>query len=153
MKLFRSPLQLISEGLAYPAQANLVACQTRQDFTHARRCEPHLLSAKGGRRLPSSDLGVLSRVFPSVALRGNMGLLGATPWGYTGNPGRAKKPCFTGLSRSHFKVAEREGIEPHIPLEKLRQTGRQRGQFDNLRRSEGCRSLFLLPSVLPRPSL
>jgi hypothetical protein len=36
--------------------------------------------------------------------------LGATPGGYTGKPGRAKRPYFTGLSRSHFKVAEREGF-------------------------------------------
>jgi hypothetical protein len=38
--------------------------------------------------------------------------LGATPKGYTGKPGRAKRPYFTGLSRSHFMVAEREGFEP-----------------------------------------
>ena|ERR1700730_2421992 len=31
--------------------------------------------------------------------------LGATPGGYTGRPGRARKPYFTGVSRSYFKVA------------------------------------------------
>jgi len=36
--------------------------------------------------------------------------LGATPGGYTGKPGRAKRPYFTGLSRGYFKVAEREGF-------------------------------------------
>ena len=38
----------------------------------------------------------------------------SNPWGYTGKPGRAKRPYFTGLSRSHFKVAEREGFSPPI---------------------------------------
>src|ERR1700731_1992189 len=38
--------------------------------------------------------------------------LGATPEGYTGKSGRAERPYFTGLSRSHFKVAEREGFSP-----------------------------------------
>jgi hypothetical protein len=38
------------------------------------------------------------------------GPLGATPGGYTGKSGRAGKPYFTGLSRSCFKVAEREGL-------------------------------------------
>jgi hypothetical protein len=42
--------------------------------------------------------------------------LGATPGGYTGNPGRTRKPYFAGVSRSHFKVAEREGFEPPIGL-------------------------------------
>ena len=41
--------------------------------------------------------------------------LGATPGGYTGKPGRAKRPYFTGLSRSHFKVAEREGFSALAP--------------------------------------
>jgi hypothetical protein len=40
----------------------------------------------------------------------NGATLGATPRGYTGNSGRAEMPYFTGLSRSHFKVAEREGL-------------------------------------------
>jgi hypothetical protein len=34
--------------------------------------------------------------------------LGATLRGYTGKSGRARSPYFTGLSRCHFKVAERE---------------------------------------------
>ena len=34
--------------------------------------------------------------------------------GYTGKPGRAKSPYFTGLSRSCFKVAEREGFPPIV---------------------------------------
>jgi hypothetical protein len=38
----------------------------------------------------------------------------ADPGGYTGKPGRAKRPYFTGLSRSHFKVAEREGFSPRF---------------------------------------
>lgn len=36
---------------------------------------------------------------------------GATPWGYTGQSGRAERPYFTGLSRSRFIMAEREGFE------------------------------------------
>lgn len=45
--------------------------------------------------------------------------LGATPWGYTGQAGRAERPYFTGLLRnftgllrSYSKVAEREGLSP-----------------------------------------
>lgn len=40
--------------------------------------------------------------------------LGATPGGYTGKSGRAERPYFTGLSRSHSKVSERERLAPRL---------------------------------------
>ena len=40
------------------------------------------------------------------------------PRGYTGNSARAERPYFTGVSRSHFNVAEREGFDPPMKVPK-----------------------------------
>jgi hypothetical protein len=45
----------------------------------------------------------------------NRGTLGATPGGYTSKFPVCRRPDFTGLSRSHFKVAEREGFSARVP--------------------------------------
>jgi len=40
---------------------------------------------------------------------------GATPGGHTRSSWGAERPYFTGLSRSHFIMAEREGLSARVP--------------------------------------
>jgi hypothetical protein len=66
-----------------------------------------------------------------------MGLpLGATPGGHTRKVLGAKGPYFTGLSRSHFKVAERKGFEPLLVLAALACLPRPAGHLANAARSK-----------------
>lgn len=72
------------------------------------------LSLSDRRRAASIDrhrVDHMQRRLPSGRLLGHKGAtFGATPGGYTGKSGRARSPYFTGLSRSRFIVAEREGF-------------------------------------------
>lgn len=85
-----------------------------------QRCTQHrhlIAAALGGHGFHGGGEGCnLVREFGGrVAFAGRHGILastsGATPWGYTGQSGRAERPYFTGLSRSRFIMAEREGFE------------------------------------------
>ena len=64
------------------------------------------------------------RALPLAFDDGTLRFLGATPRGYTRDLWRAVRPDFTGLSRSHSIMAEREGFSSQIfpQLRKLQKT-------------------------------
>jgi hypothetical protein len=105
---FRRPLEIYAlTRLALKLSSEIPAPQPRTAFW-----QPCWISETSELRLeadPSLDECKVE-VLPPDAHRGRL----QRPWGYTGKSGRAKRPYFTGLSRSCFKVAEREGFSARV---------------------------------------
>jgi hypothetical protein len=113
--------------------------EARTEFHCARTSASSDLSAANDVLARSSPI---TTRFGSTACIARMGLpsmcrawqigatLGATPGGHTRSSWGAERPYFTGLSRSHFKVAEREGLsttnlfDKHVPPRDLPTTFR-----------------------------
>ena len=102
---YGSPLSLTG-----PSSARLYLARVGSSTDRARsERRTHPVRVTGLRASFRLTMCIVTTGLPSTCPPWQIGAtLGATPRGYSGNSGRAKRPYFTGLSRSCFKVAERE---------------------------------------------
>jgi hypothetical protein len=126
---FKSRLRLEAENAAFRSQSRerdsrradrRRSCSFRWRLHPTRRALPlqpaqWISRCKALRREPSRDIGqgmtaALRQDCVFAPAMARWATLGATPWGHTSRSWGAGRPYLTGLSRSRFIMAEREGL-------------------------------------------